>query len=180
MSDTDVTITPNTMLFVRRDWGFVKFAYLPMLIVALIILLLLPKAGVLKFGCSISCCVRKDRKYVWGFSLCDPLEKWSNHAEEWYHRKPILQATFQGLVHEDGRTPIVYQWAAIKGVVFHRHVPPWRTGGQSGINLSHWLEILLGGKDGNDRIVLWSLRRFAKTIAQHMNLVSGQARIEGN
>ena len=158
-----------TELYVRRDWGFVKFAHLPAIFMIIGLKWLVPglAAVKLKIALPICCCA------------CRYLERWSEHLEEWRNRKPILQATEGGLIHEDGGSPTPIHWHHIRSVALVRRIPPWRTGGhQDGFGPPVWLAIIYDDDGEKKSITAWprevvgglfALRRFAKTMKIYLD-----------
>jgi hypothetical protein len=121
-------------LRIRSDWGFVKFAYLPLVAGgALATKLFWPILFVsFRFPCAI----------------CILISRWGNHVEEWLNCKPLLQITDTGLRYEDGCEPVDYAWEDIVGIVLHRRnrIPPWRTDGSTQITPRYWLAISVRGE----------------------------------
>ncbi|OWR01397.1 hypothetical protein [Sphingopyxis witflariensis] len=154
-------------LYVRRDWGFVKFAYVPAIFLLLGLKFLIPALAVVKIKFALPCCC----------GICAYLERWSEHVEEWRERKPILQATEGGLIHEDGGPPIPIAWHQVRSVRLVRRIAPWRTGGHSEWSPPYWLAIGYENDKGCGQITAWpreivgglfSLRRFARTLKLHL------------
>jgi hypothetical protein len=125
-----------TELRVRADWGFVRFAYLPLLVVGLAAIRFLPWVAAIMLRAA-PC------------AICFLLARWFNHIEEAVGRKPILQITDGGIIYEDGGEPIEYGWGEISGVVMHRrnNIPPWRTDGSTEIAPPFWLAISVRDPD---------------------------------
>lgn len=125
-----------TELRVRAEWGFIRFAYLPLLVAGLAAARFLPWVGVVLLR-GAPCAV------------CFLLGRWFNHIEEWAGAKPILQITDRGLLCEDGEEPVEYGWDEITSVVMHRRnpVPLWRTGGAFEIAPPYWLSVSVRDPD---------------------------------
>lgn len=128
---------------------------------------LIPALASVKIKVSIGLC---------GF--CAALERWGDHFEEWLHCKPVLQATEDGLIHEDGGPPVSIGWHQIRSVAMVRRAPFWRTGGNREVwGPPYWLAIHYKDDQGDVRITAWprqitgglfALRRFAATMKQHL------------
>jgi hypothetical protein len=125
-----------TELRVRADWGFIRFAYLPLLVAGLAVARFLPWVAVVTVRAA-PC------------AICYLLVRWGNHIEESIGCKPILQITQNGLAYEDGGELIEYGWGEITGVVMHRrnNIPPWRTDGSTEIAPPYWLAISVRDPD---------------------------------
>ena len=119
-----------TELRVRADWGFIRFAYLPLLVAALAIIRVLPWVALISVRL-VPC------------GICMLLARWANHIDESIGGKPILQINDRGIVYEDGGEPTEYSWSEITGVVMPRrnNIPPWRTDGSTEITPPYWLAI---------------------------------------
>jgi hypothetical protein len=157
-------------LYVRRDWGFVKFAYLPAIFVIIGLKWLTPGLAAIKLKIGLPLCC----------GVCAYLRRWSEHVEEWRLRKPILQATEGGLIHEDGGPAKPIAWHQVRSVALIRRVAPWRTGGHNdGWGPPVWLAIRYDDGANEAVITAWprevvgglfSLRRFAREMERHLLL----------
>lgn len=117
-------------LHVRSDWGFIKFAYLPLVVAGAVASKLLWPALAVSFRCA-PC------------GICALFARWTNHIEEWVNVKPVLAVTDYGLLHEDGGEPCEYSWEEILAISLHRRndIPPWRTNGSAELGPPFWLAI---------------------------------------
>lgn len=159
-------------LYVRRDWAFVKFAYLPTIFLVLGLKWLIPGLAAVKIKIGLPLCC----------GICAYLQRWGEHVEEWRLRKPILQATEGALIHEDGGPPVPILWGQIRSIAMIRRIAPWRTNGHNdGFGPPFWLAIRYGDDEEEKVITAWprevhgglfALRRFAREMERYLVVTS--------
>lgn len=149
-----------TELYTRSDWGFVKFAYVPVLLMSVVTLKFVPGLVAVRVGFPLC-------------GLCALFARWGNHVEEWYNAKPLLRVAEHGLIQEDGGPPILYPWADITDVALFRRVAPWLANGTVGPAPPFWLAIRAQFGAQEHVITVWprevrgglmALRRFAASM----------------
>jgi hypothetical protein len=167
-----------TELYIRRDWGFVKFAYLPAIILSVLAIKFVPFLAAItaRISVRIGCAP---------CAVCACLNTWGNHVEEWYHRKPLLQAEEYGLTHENGGLAQFIPWSSVKGIVVHRRISPWQTGGHAGFVPPYWMTVEYEDDDGVAcRIAVWPraiagglmhIYRFARTMQTCLQMEAQKA-----
>ncbi len=160
----------------KRGWAFLRFAAELIVLATLVTLAAIPALSWMgiRAGPGALAIMAVNALLSWKRTI--RWVRWKSHQrEEWADQKPVLEATPNGLIYENGGPAQLFAWEQVISVMIHRKIAPWKTHGSFTLINPYWLEIVVRFERGSALIEVapWEVRgglRALRHFAERMRL----------